>query len=174
MRFALISLCLISCPAAAQEEATGSGVERATSEVSAHRINLRVGCPVPMPALWNAPPWEQRAAAERRYAFEGCLSNAMVREQERLEQLERRVAALQAHDPHADWSSAEEALDGKWSELEALAGKLRTRQSRADTAIRILDTFTGPGAPFDTTPRSSYNRCAPYRCDTSTFAPGVR
>jgi hypothetical protein len=119
MRFALISHCLISCPsAAAQDETSGSAVQRVTSEVNAHRINLRVGCPLPMPALWNARLWEQRAASERRSAFEGCLSDAMVCEQERLEQLEGRIAGVQAEDPYADWASAEQALDAKWSELE--------------------------------------------------------
>jgi hypothetical protein len=134
---------------------------------------MRVGCSVPVPALWNAPPWEQRAAAARREAFEDCLSSVMQREQDRLAQLQSRVAGLGAEAPDADWSAANRALDSKWAELEALAGKLRTRDNWADTAVRVLDTFTGPGAPFG--PKAQpYNRCAPYRCDTSTFAPGIR
>ena len=44
----------------------------------------------------------------------------------------------------------------------------------ANTAVRVLDTFTGPGAPFDTSPRQPWNRCAPYRCDSSVSAPGIR
>lgn len=127
-----------------------------------------------MPSLWNAPEWEQRAAAARRQAFEECLARAMLREQVRLEDLSGRIGLLQDGDPDADWSAAEEALARKWSELDTLAEKLRGRANRADTAVRILDTFTGPGAPFDTTPRNPYNRCVPYRCDTNTFAPGIR
>lgn len=168
----LLALCVAAAPAAAQ--AGPDHVAGAVAEIEAHRVNLRVGCGVPVPALWNAPPWEQRAAAARRAAFEDCLSGVMQREQERLDQLERRIASLHSAAPEADWSAAERALDAKWSELETLSAKLRTRDNWANTAVRILDTFTGPGAPFDTTPRSAYNRCAPYRCDSSTFAPGIR
>jgi hypothetical protein len=167
-----LGLCLATAPAAAQ--AAPDPVPAALAEIEAHRVNLRVGCGVPVPALWNAPPWEQRAAADRRAAFQDCLSGVMQREQERLGQLERRIASRHSAAPDADWSAAERALDAKWSELEALSSKLRTRENWANTAVQVLDTFTGPGAPFDTTPRSAYNRCAPYRCDSSTFAPGIR
>ena len=143
----------------------------ALAEIEAHRVNLRVGCPIPVPALWNAPPWEQRAAAVRRNAFERCLSDAMLREQDRLEQLGWRLQYLQAAEPNADWSQAEQALERKWSELDTLAGKLRTRENWANTAVEILDTFTGPGAPFG--PRPAYPGY-PYRPDTSVSMRGVR
>ena len=168
----LIALSLAASPAFAQ--APPEPVARAVAEIEAHRVGMRVGCSVPVPALWNAPAWEQRAAAYRRRAFEDCLAGVMIREQDRLAQLQERVGELRAEAPEADWSAAERALDGKWNELDRLAGKLRTRDNWADTAVRVLDTFTGPGAPFDTSPRQPWNRCAPYRCDSSTFAPGIR
>jgi hypothetical protein len=168
----LIALCLAASPVAAQQ--ADEPLARALAEIDAHRVSLRVGCSVPVPALWNAPAWEQRAAAERRAAFEDCLSDVMQREQDRLAQLQSRIAELSAAAPDSDWSAAERALDSKWAELDALAGKLRTRDNWANTAVRILDTFTGPGAPFDTSPRQSWNRCAPYRCDSSTSAMGIR
>jgi hypothetical protein len=168
---AALALAAFPLPAAAQERP--DPVERALAQIQAHRVSTRVGCSIPVPALWNAPPWEQRAAAARRAAFEDCLTGAMLREQDRLAGLQDRVAALQAEAPSSDWSAAHRALDGKWDELDLLAQKLRTRDNWADTAVRILDTFTGPGAAFDTS-RRPYDRCAPYRCDSSTFAPGVR
>jgi hypothetical protein len=166
----LVALALSASPASAQQP---EPVARALAEIDAHRIGMRVGCSIPVPALWNAPPWEQRAAAARRAAFEDCLASVMQREQDRLASLQDRIAAFHSEAPDSDWSAADRALDSKWAELDSLAGKLRTRDNWANTAVRILDTFTGPGAPFDTSPRP-YNRCAPYRCDTSTIAPGIR
>lgn len=168
----LAALFLAASPALAQSPP--APLDRALAEIGAHRVGMRVGCSIPVPALWNAPPWEQRAAAARRQAFEDCLSGVMIREQDRLAQLQERVAGLRAEAPDSDWSEAERALDSKWNELDRLAGKLRTRDNWANTAVNILDTFTGPGAPFDTSPRQPWNRCAPYRCDSSTVFPGVR
>jgi hypothetical protein len=167
----LIALALAAAPAVAQEQPGPAA--RALAEIEAHRVGMRVGCSVPVPALWNAPPWEQRAAADRRAAFEDCLAGVMIREQDRLAQLQDRVAALHSQAPDSDWSAADSALASKWAELDALAGKLRTRDNWADTAVRVLDTFTGPGAPFGPRPQP-WNRCAPYRCDSSTSAPGIR
>jgi hypothetical protein len=167
----LVALVLAASPALAQDPPAPLG--RALAEIEAHRIGMRVGCPIPMPALWNAPPWEQRAAANRRQAFEDCLSGVMMREQDRLAALQERVAELEAEAPGADWSAADRALEAKWSELDRLAGKLRSRDNWADTAVRVLDTFTGPGAPFGPQPQP-WNRCAPYRCDSSVSAPGIR
>jgi hypothetical protein len=167
----LIALALAASPAAAQDRP--EPLARALAEIDAHRIGMRVGCSVPVPALWNAPPWEQRAAAARRDAFEDCLEGVMRREQDRLAQLQSRIVALEAEAPDSDWSATRQALDNKWAELDTLTSKLRTRDNWADTAVRILDTFTGPGAPFGPTPQP-YNRCAPYRCDSSVSAPGIR
>lgn len=166
----LIALALTASPAIAQQP---EPVARALAEIEAHRVGMRVGCSIPVPALWNAPPWEQRAAASRRAAFEDCLSGVMQREQDRLAQLQERVADIEAGAPVGDWSAVQQALDSKWTELETLAGKLRNRDDWADTAVRVLDTFTGPGAPFGPRPQT-WNRCAPYRCDTSTSAVGIR
>ena len=166
----LIALALAASPAAAQPP---EPLARALAEIEAHRVGMRVGCSVPVPALWNAPPWEQRAAAARRAAFEDCLAGVMEREQDRLAQLQQRIAALSAEAPDSDWSAANQALDSKWAELDALAGKLRTRENWANTAVQVLDTFTGPGAPFGPRPQP-WNRCAPYRCDSSVSAPVIR
>jgi hypothetical protein len=171
MRFLLPFLLLAACPAAAQE--AGPPVDRALSEIAAYRIDLRIGCPIPIPVAWSAPPWEHRAAAARREAFDECLAGVMQREQGRLQRLEQRVAELRAADPDGDWSAAAQALDAKWDELDTLASKLRTRDNWANTARNILDTFTGPGAPFGPAP-PAWNRCAPYRCDSSVSAPGIR
>ena len=168
----LAALFLAASPALAQPPA--EPLARALAEIEAHRVGMRVGCSIPVPALWNAPAWEQHAAAARRAAFEDCLSGVMQREQDRLAQLQERVADIEAGAPDGDWSAVRQALDSKWAELDRLGSKLRTRDNMANTAVQVLDTFTGPGAPFDTTPRSAYNRCAPYRCDSSTFAPGIR
>lgn len=167
----LLALCLAASPAVAQQPP--EPLARALAEIDAHRIGMRVGCSIPVPALWNAPAWEQRAAANRRQAFEDCLEGVMRREQDRLAQLQERIAELRAEAPDGDWSAADRALESKWTELDRLAGKLRNRDNWADTAVKVLDTFTGPGAPFDTSPRW-YNRCAPYRCDSSVSAPGIR
>jgi hypothetical protein len=166
-----VVLALAAASAAAREQP--GPVTRALAEIEAHRVGMRVGCPVPVPALWNAPAWEQRAAAARRSAFGDCLSGAMQREQDRLAQLQDRIAALRAEAPDSDWSAADRALDSKWSELDALAAKLSARDNWADTAVRVLDTFTGPGAPFGPKPLP-YDRCAPYRCDSSVSVPGIR
>jgi hypothetical protein len=167
----LIALAFAASPALAQQPP--EPVARALAGIEAHRVGMRVGCSIPVPALWNAPLWEQRAAADRRAAFEDCLSGVMQREQDRLARLQDQIAALHAEAPEADWSAADRALDSKWSELETLAGKLRSRDNWANTAVQVLDTFTGPGAPFGPRP-NPYNRCAPYRCDSSTIAPGIR
>src|SRR5215218_2834492 len=121
----LIALALAASPALAQ--AQPGPLARALAEIEAHRVGMRVGCSVPVPALWNAPPWEQRAAADRRAAFEDCLEGVMRREQDRLAQLQDRIVALEAEAPDADWSAVRQALDSKWAELDTLAGKLRTR-----------------------------------------------
>jgi hypothetical protein len=168
----LIALSLAASPAFAQQQP--EPVARAVAEIEAHQVGTRVGCSVPVPALWNAPPWEQRAAADRRAAFDDCLSAVMQREQDRLAQLQDRIAALHEQAPEADWSAADRALDSKWAELDSLTDKLRKRNNWADTAVRVLDTFTGPGAPFGPAPPAYYNRCAPYRCDSSASAPGIR
>lgn len=168
----LVALCLAASPALAQEPP--APLDRALAEIEAHRVGMRVGCSIPVPALWNAPAWEQRAAAGRRQAFEDCLEGVMRREQDRLALLQGRVADLHAEAPDADWSAADRALEAKWTELDRLGGKLRSRDNWADTAVRVLDTFTGPGAVFDTNPRQPWNRCAPYRCDSSVSFPGIR
>ena len=166
----LIALALAAAPALAQPP---EPLARALAEIEAHRVGMRVGCAVPVPALWNAPPWEQRAAAARRAAFEDCLAGVMEREQDRLADLQRRIADLEAGAPDGDWSAVRSALDSKWAELDALASRLRTRENWANTAVQVLDTFTGPGAPFGPRPQP-WNRCAPYRCDSSVSLPGIR
>src|SRR5436853_1637293 len=65
MRQLIVFLALLAAPAAAQE---ATGPDAALAEIGAHRIDLHVGCSIPVPALWNAPPSEQRAAAARRAA----------------------------------------------------------------------------------------------------------
>lgn len=167
----LVALALAAAPAFAQQQP--EPLARALAEIEAHRVGMRVGCPIPVPALWNAPLWEQRAAADRRAAFEDCLSGVMQREQDRLAELQRRVADIEAVAPDGDWSAVRQALDNKWAELDRLGSKLRTRDNMANTAVQVLDTFTGPGAPFGPKP-PAWNRCAPYRCDSSVSAPGIR
>jgi hypothetical protein len=168
----LLVLALAASPALAQQSQP-EPVARALAEIEAHRVGMRVGCSIPVPALWNAPLWEQRAAAARRAGFEDCLSSVMQREQDRLASLQQRIADLEAGTPDGDWSAVRQALDPKWAELDRLGSKLRTRDNWANTAVQVLDTFTGPGAPFGPRP-NPYDRCAPYRCDTSTFRPGIR
>ncbi|HEX8468968.1 MAG TPA: hypothetical protein VF620_14305 [Allosphingosinicella sp.] len=171
MRLILLAVLLLAAsPALAQEP---EPIARALEEIEAHQIGMRVGCSIPVPALWNAPPWEQRAAAARRAAFEDCLSGVMQREQERLASLQQRIADIEAAAPGGDWSAVQQALDSKWAELDRLASKLRNRDNMASTAVQVLDTFTGPGAPFGPRPQP-YDRCAPYRCDSSVTFPGVR
>jgi hypothetical protein len=171
MRPFLVALALAASPALAQPQP--EPLARALAEIEAHRVGMRVGCSIPVPALWSAPAWEQRAAAARRSAFEDCLAGVMQREQDRLAGLQRRVADLEAGAPDGDWSAVRQALDSKWAELDRLASKLRSRDNWANTAVQVLDTFTGPGAPFGPKPQP-WNRCAPYRCDSSTSAPGIR
>lgn len=166
----LLALALAASPTVAQPP---EPVARALAEIEAHRVGMRVGCSIPVPALWNAPPWEQRASAARRAAFEDCLSGVMQREQDRLARLQERVADMEAGAPDGDWSAVRQALDSKWAELDRLSSRLRNRDNWANTAVQVLDTFTGPGAPFGPKPLP-YDRCAPYRCDSSTFAPGIR
>ena len=173
MRPALLLALALAAASPALAQGQPEPLARALAEIEAHRVGMRVGCGIPVPALWNAPPWEQRAAAQRRAAFEDCLSGVMQREQDRLAELQRRVADIEASAPEGDWSAVQQALDSKWSELDRLASKLRSRDNWADTAVRVLDTFTGPGAPFGP-PQPAWNRCAPYRCDSSTSAPGIR
>jgi len=173
MRPLLLALALAALPPAAPAQEQPGPLARALAEIEAHQVGMRVGCPVPVPALWNAPPWEQRAAAARRADFEDCLSGVMRREQDRLAELQRRVADLEAGAPAGDWSVVQQALDSKYTELDRLASKLRNRDNMANTAVRVLDTFTGPGAPFGP-PVPTWNRCAPSRCDSSTSAMGIR
>ncbi|HEX8624509.1 MAG TPA: hypothetical protein VF782_05455 [Allosphingosinicella sp.] len=172
MRKLFLAAFLLAASAASAQQQP-EPLARALAEIDAHRVGMRVGCSIPVPALWNAPPWEQRAAADRRAAFEDCLSGVMQREQDRLADLQRRVADIEAGAPDGDWSAVQQALDSKWAELDRLGSKLRSRDNMANTAVQLLDTFTGPGAPFGPKP-PAWNRCAPYRCDTSTFAPGIR
>lgn len=169
MRLLCLMIALAAPAASSAQPGPSAPLAEAAAAVDAQRVNLRVGCPVPLPATWNAPPWEQQAAAGRRAAFDRCLADVMLREQDRLESLARRVGALQAQDPDADWTGVEQALAAKADELETLEGKLRGKENWANAAVRILDTFTGPGAPFDTGRRTPL-----YRRDSSTSAPGIR
>jgi hypothetical protein len=173
MRLPFLAAFALAAAAPAFAQARPEPLARALTEIEAHQVGMRVGCSIPVPALWNAPPWEQRAAADRRAAFEDCLEGVMRREQDRLADLQHRVAGIEAGAPDGDWSAVQTALDSKWAELDRLASKLRNRDNMAGTAVRILDTFTGPGAPFGP-PVPAWNRCAPYRCDTSVSAPGIR
>lgn len=179
MRSKLLPFLLFAAaaaPAAAQEQPNPA--EEAFRLVEAHKVSTRTGCSIPMPAVWNAPPWEQRAAFRRREAFNECLSNAMLREEDRLHELGYRVDDLRGRYPEADWTGIDDALDSKWADLEQLESKLRTQDQWANTAVTILDTFTGPGAPFDS---SGYNSMTgypspygSYRRDSSVSAPGIK
>ncbi|TFI57312.1 hypothetical protein E2493_15720 [Sphingomonas parva] len=180
-----VPLLLAIAPAAAFAQAPADPVAAALETIARHQVSTRVGCPIPVPALWNAPPYEQQAAWRRREAFEECLNAAMEREGVRLQQLSAEVQAMQSADPDGDWVSVSDALDAKWAELETLQSKLASRQNWANTAVNILDTFTGPGAPFDTSrPAPSYSPYGPYmvpapgggyyRRDTSVSAPGIK
>ena len=123
----LAALVLAAVPASAQPPAAPLG--RALAEIEAHRVGMRVGCSIPMPALWNAPAWEQRAAANRRAAFEDCLSGVMQREQDRLALLQSRIGALRAEAPDSDWSAADRADLGRVRERRR--GKGRGGRSNA-------------------------------------------
>jgi hypothetical protein len=183
LAIALLVAAAAAAPAAAQPPAEPTA--QALETIRQHQISKRVGCPIPIPALWNAPPAEQHAAWRRREAFEDCLDAAMEREGVRLQQLSAEVEDIRAAHPDGDWLVVADALDAKWAELDTLRSKLATRQNWANTAVNILDTFTGPGAPFDTSrppayaPYSPYAPYAPpapygYRRDSSVSAPGIR
>jgi len=184
----LLLLPLAAAPASAQ---TTDPAAEARQLVEAHKVGRQVPCSVPMPAVWNAPAWEQEAAARRRQAFNDCLDGVMEREQNRLQQLTAKVDGLHGLAPDTDWSGIDAALDAKWSELDEVESKLRIRENWAKTAVSILDTFTGPGAPFDSSPMrpgastfspygyggTTYNPVSPYpyyRRDSSTSAPGIK
>ena len=175
-------LAAATTPALAQ--APADPVALAFETIARHQVSTRVPCPIPMPALWNAPPAEQQAAWRRREAFEDCLGAAMDREGVRLQQLAAEIDAIRAEHPDGDWLSVANALDAKWEELDALRSKLAARQNWANTAVSILDTFTGPGAPFDTGRAAGYAPYSPYppypppaygyRRDSSVSAPGIK
>ena len=149
-------------------------VQDALAVISAHSVGKRIGCPVPVPALWNAPPYEQEAAARRRSAFQSCLADAFDREQQQLSLLSEQIDRERAESPALDWSGVETALQSKWSELEDFEQRLRTRERWADTAVNVLDTFTGPGAPFGPKPPAPGWSNGPYRRDSSVSAMGIR
>lgn len=177
MNFSLLLQAILfgSSAAVAQTDGPDPEISRALEIIEAHRVDSRTGCSIPMPVRWNASPWEQDAAMHRRHAFERCLSAAMDREQYRIEELSYRVADLRHSAPDQDWGIVQDALDVKWGELERLENKIRHQQNWADTSVRILDSFTGPGAPFDSSGYNSMNGgFAPFRRDSSTSAPGVK
>ncbi len=151
----------------------------ARSMVDAHVVSDRTGCSVPVPATWNAPSWEQDAAARRRVAFEQCLERAYDREYNRLERLSYRVDDIRSEYPDLDWSGVDYALDMKWADLEQVESKIAIQMQWADTAVSILDTFTGPGAPLDSSPLNparnpyGYPASGGYRPNSSTSAPGI-
>jgi hypothetical protein len=182
-RLALLSALFLSAPAFAQD--AYDPVADAASIVEAHKVSTKVGCSIPVPALWDAPPWEQQAAQRRREAFNDCLAGAMEREQNRLDGLTRQVDQIRAQYPDSDWSGVDVALNQKWNELETLESKLNKRDMWANTAVSILDTFTGPGAPFSSTGVQTYSPYGQpymtpspyggyYRRDTSVSAPGIK
>ena len=184
-----MSLILMALAAAGSDIPTEPAA-RAAALVEAHQVSKKVPCSVPLPTVWNAPAWEQEAGARRRRAFNECLDGVMRREQNLLEQLTYQVNDLHAAVPDADWSAIEHALNAKWAELEEVESKLRLRENWANTAVSILDTFTGPGAPFDSSgmaPAASalrpfgygivpgYNPAyRTYRRDSSTSAGGIK
>jgi hypothetical protein len=191
MRISLVSafagLFLLSTPAFAQQ-AEYDPVADARAVIESHQVKTRVGCSIPIPATWDAPPWEQQAAMRRRDVFNDCLAGVMEREQERLGELTYRVDDIKTRYPDADWSNVDYALNAKWDELETLESKLRTKEGWANTAVEILDTFTGPGGPFNSSaPSTAYSPYMPYgapymtpspygyvRRDTSVSAPGIK
>ena len=172
-------LALVSAPLCAQQadETDYDPRAEARSMVEAYVVSDRTGCSVPIPATWNAPYWEQQAAMRRRAVFEQCLERAYAREYDRLEQLSYRVADLRDVYPALDWSGVDYALDMKWTDLDRVESKIAIQRQWAETAITILDTFTGPGAPLDSSPlnpaRNPYGGYRGYRADTSVSAPGV-
>ena len=170
---AALLLLGLTAPLQAQPAVGENPVQDALSVISSHAVGKRIGCPVPIPALWNAPPYEQHAAARRRSAFQDCLADAFEREQQQLSLLSEQIDRERAEAPELDWSGVESALESKWSELESFEQRLRTRERWADTATNVLDTFTGPGAPFGPkAPAPGWG--GPYRRDSSVSAMGIR
>lgn len=168
----LIAACIAAAPAAVMAQ---TGATEAKRLVADHRINTRVPCTIPVPAVWNAPFWAQERAAAARADFHRCLDDVMAREEARLADLEDEVDALRTGDE--DWAGVDAALDAKWDELDTLESKLNTRNMWANTAVEVLDIFTGPGAVYDSSPlRPSYGLPVaptyPYRRDT-IILPGV-
>lgn len=88
----------------------------------------------------------------QRAAFEACLERAYLREYERLELLTYRVDEIRYAYPALDWSGVDYALESKWAELERVDDKIAIQQQWTDTAVRVVDIFTGPGAPYDSSP----------------------
>ena len=172
-------LALVSAPLGAQQTdgADYDPLGEARSLVAAFVVSDRTGCSVPMPATWNAPYWEQEAAMRRRAVFEQCLEGAYNREYDRLERLSYRVADLRDAYPELDWSGVDYALDMKWADLDRVESKIAIQRQWAESATTILDTFTGPGAPLDSSPlnpaRNPYGGYGGYRPNTSVSAPGV-
>jgi len=170
---------LVSAPLCAQDadDADYDPRSEARSMVETYVVSDRTGCSVPIPARWNAPYWEQQAAMRRREVFEQCLERAYAREYDRLERLSYRIADLRDDYPELDWSGVDYALDTKWADLDRVESKIAIQRQWAETAITILDTFTGPGAPLDSSPlnpaRTPYGGYGGYRTDSSVSAPGV-
>lgn len=172
-----LALLLALAPAPLFAQA-GDPVETAFTLIESHKVSTRTGCSVPIPATWNAPPWQQEAAWRRREAFNACLDRAMTREQDRLQELTWRVDDIRIENPNADWSGVDAALDSKWAELQQVESKLANQENWANTAVTILDTFTGPGAPFDSSPlnptRNPMGLYGGYRRDSSVSAAGIK
>ena len=175
-----------AAPVLAQEQTSYDPVAEAKALIDSHQVSTNVPCSVPIPATWNASPWEQDAAMRRRQAFNDCLDSVMAREQDRLQALTYQVDELRIPNGMLDWSGIDHALDTKWAELEKLESKLDTRDMWANTAVEILDTFTGPGAPFDSSgyrqmpnpyagpAYATPNPYPDYRRDSSVSAPGIK
>lgn len=181
LRPLLLLTALVSMPLHAQQTSGPDydPLADARSMVEAHVVSDRTGCSVPVPATWNAPSWEQDAAMRRRVAFEQCLERAYNREYDRLERLSDRVAYMRQDFPDLDWSGVDYELDMKWNDLDRIESKIASQMQWADTAVTILDTFTGPGAPLDSSPLNpahnpyGYPASGPYRPNTSVSAPGI-
>lgn len=179
-RTLLAAACLLTASQLSAQAA--DPVAEAEAMIEAHNVSTKTPCSIPMPAIWNAAPWEQEAAFRRREAFSRCLGRVMEREQERLQKLSYRLDEIRADNADADWSGVDMLLNSKWAELERVEAKLRTKENWADTAVSILDTFTSPGAPFDSSPlnpaRNPYGASRPpspyFRPVTSVSAPGTR
>ncbi len=159
-------LAFVAAPAAAQDDKAlaqaPDAVAEARAMIDAHRVDRRVGCGLPVPATYNAPAWQRHSAAIRRDAFEQCLRGVMAREENRLRGLEARISDLHDSSEDGDWGEVANAMAAKWDELEGLNDRLNNRMMWANTAERVLDTFTGPGAPLDSN-RRTFNPSQPYR-----------